>query len=63
MLLLEIKKKFTKIGFGRKNQLSPQCVHTWAKDTGYTSINENNTLFSPSGDKPCQKSQSNILQD
>ncbi len=26
-----------KIGFGRKNQLSPQCVHTWANCTSYTS--------------------------
>jgi hypothetical protein len=31
--------KFTKIGLeGKKNQLSPQCVHTWANGTGYTNI-------------------------
>jgi hypothetical protein len=29
---------FAKIGFERKNQLSPQFVHTWANGTGYTSI-------------------------
>jgi hypothetical protein len=28
ILLLKITKKITKIGFGRKNQLNPQCVHT-----------------------------------
>jgi hypothetical protein len=28
-------KKIAKIGFGRKNQLSPQCVHTWANGIGY----------------------------
>jgi hypothetical protein len=27
-------KQITKIRFGRKNQLSPQCVHTWANGTG-----------------------------
>jgi hypothetical protein len=25
--------KIAKIGFGRKNQLSPQCVHTWFNGT------------------------------
>jgi hypothetical protein len=31
--------KFTKIGLeGKKNQLSSQCVHTWANGTGYTNI-------------------------
>jgi hypothetical protein len=34
----ENSKKIAKIGFGRKNQLSPQFVHTWANGTGYTSI-------------------------
>ncbi len=29
ILLLKFKQ-ITKIGLGRKNQLSPQCVHTWA---------------------------------
>jgi hypothetical protein len=28
-------KQIAKIGFGRKNQLNPQCVHTWANDIGY----------------------------
>jgi hypothetical protein len=37
--------KITKIGFGRKNQLSPQYVHTWANSAGYTSINRS-TNFS-----------------
>jgi hypothetical protein len=32
--------KLQKIGFGRKNELSPQCVHTWANNTGYTSHHE-----------------------
>jgi hypothetical protein len=27
-----------KIGFGRKNQLSPQRVHTWANGTSYTIV-------------------------
>jgi len=27
ILLLEIQKKIAKIGFGKINQLSPQCVH------------------------------------
>ncbi len=31
-------KQITKIEFGRKNQLSPQCVHTWANSTSYTNI-------------------------
>ncbi len=31
-------KKIAKIGFGKKNQLSAQCVHTWANDTCYTNI-------------------------
>jgi hypothetical protein len=26
-------KQIAKIGFGRKNQLSPQCVHTWVNHT------------------------------
>jgi hypothetical protein len=30
----------SKIVFGRKNQLSPQCVHTWANGTRYTSLNK-----------------------
>ncbi len=38
-------KKIAKIGFGRKNQLSPQYVHTWANGAGYTSINKS-TNFS-----------------
>jgi len=29
-------KQIAKIGFERKNQLSPRCVHTWANGTGYT---------------------------
>ncbi len=29
--------KLQKIGFEKKNQLSPQCVHTWANGLGYTS--------------------------
>jgi hypothetical protein len=33
VLLLEIQTNCKKIGFGSKNQLSPQCVHTWAGDT------------------------------
>jgi hypothetical protein len=32
-----VSNKLQKIEFGRKNQLSPQCVHTWANSTGYTS--------------------------
>jgi hypothetical protein len=28
-------KQIAKIGFGRKNQLRTQCVHTWANSTGY----------------------------
>ncbi len=28
--------KLQKLGFGRKNQLSPQCVHTWVNNTSYT---------------------------
>jgi hypothetical protein len=39
ILLLEILNKLPKkIGFGRKNQLSPQCVHTWVNGTGYTNV-------------------------
>ncbi len=30
----------SKIGFGRKIQVSPQCVHTWANDVRYTSLNK-----------------------
>jgi len=33
-------KQIAKIGFGRKNQLSPQCIHTCVKGTGYTSPND-----------------------
>jgi hypothetical protein len=33
----KFKKKLQKIGFGGKNQLSPECVHTWANRTGYSS--------------------------
>jgi hypothetical protein len=33
-------KQIAKIGFGRKNQLSPQCVHTWTNGIGYTSEDE-----------------------
>jgi len=33
-------KQIAKIGFGRKNQLSPQCVHTWTDGIGYTSEDE-----------------------
>ncbi len=33
-------KKIAKIGFGRKNQLNPQCVCIWANGKGYTSIYE-----------------------
>jgi hypothetical protein len=32
-------KQITKIGIGRKNQLSPQCAHTWANITFYSSNN------------------------
>ncbi len=32
-------KQIAKMGFGRKNQLSPQCAHTWANGTGYTLVN------------------------
>jgi hypothetical protein len=35
----ENSKKNSKIGFGRKNQLSPQFAYTWGNGTGYTSIN------------------------
>ncbi len=31
-------KKIAKIGFWKKNQLSPECVHTCPNDTGYTSM-------------------------
>ncbi len=31
-------KQITKIGFGRKNHLSSQHVHTWADSIGYTSL-------------------------
>jgi hypothetical protein len=34
-------KQIAKIEFASKIQLSPQCVHTWANGTGYTSVNEN----------------------
>ncbi len=34
-------KQIAKIGFGRKNELSPQCVHTWFNGTGYTSTSWN----------------------
>jgi hypothetical protein len=32
--------KLQKLGLEHKNQLSPQCVHTWANGTGYTSRSE-----------------------
>ncbi len=31
-------KEITKIEFGRKNQLSSQCVRTWANGTSHTNI-------------------------
>jgi hypothetical protein len=31
-------KQIVKVGFGRKSQLSPQCVHTWGNNTSYTNI-------------------------
>jgi len=31
-------KQISKIGFGRKNQLSLQCVHTWGNATSYTNV-------------------------
>jgi hypothetical protein len=36
--------KLQKLGFGMKNQLSPQCVHNWAKGTGYTSMDNARTI-------------------
>ncbi len=38
-------KQIAKIGFGRKNQLSPQYVHTWANSTSYSSHCENVKLW------------------
>jgi hypothetical protein len=29
--------KLQNIGFGGKSQLSPECVHTWANGTRYSS--------------------------
>jgi hypothetical protein len=37
ILLLEIQTNYKNCVCGRKTQLSPQCVHTWANGTGYTS--------------------------
>jgi len=34
-------KQIATIGFGRKIQLRPQCVHPWAKGTGHTSKHKN----------------------
>jgi hypothetical protein len=34
----KFKQLILKFGFGRKNWLNPQCVHTWVIDTSYTSI-------------------------
>jgi hypothetical protein len=31
-----VVKRITRIGFGKKNQSSPQCVRTWANGTGHT---------------------------
>jgi len=31
-------KENPNFGFKRENQLSPQCVHTWASGTGYTLV-------------------------
>jgi hypothetical protein len=33
--------KLQKLGWEAKISVSPQCVHTWANGTGYTSVNEN----------------------
>jgi hypothetical protein len=30
IFVVKISNKLQKIGFGRKNQFSPQCVHNWA---------------------------------
>jgi hypothetical protein len=38
-------KQFAKFGFGRKNQLSPQCVDTWANSTGYISLVYKDGIF------------------
>jgi hypothetical protein len=36
--VVENSKKLQKNGSGRKNQLSLQCVHTWANGIGYISL-------------------------
>jgi hypothetical protein len=33
--------KLQKLGLEAKISVSPQCVHSWANGTGYTSVNEN----------------------
>jgi hypothetical protein len=33
-----------KIGFGKENQLSPLCVHTWANGTGYSCSSLNQSI-------------------
>jgi hypothetical protein len=38
-------KQIAKLRFGRKNQLSPQCVHTWANSTGYTSCHKERVVY------------------
>ncbi len=40
ILLLKNSNKSQKLGFRRKNQLSSQCVHTWANNIGYTNVIE-----------------------
>jgi len=40
--MFDFVARIVKIGFGRKNQLNPQCVHAWANDTSYT-----NKLLNP----------------
>jgi hypothetical protein len=44
--LVEIQTNLQKLGWKeKKNQVSPQCVHTWANGTGYTNIY--NVLYEP----------------
>jgi hypothetical protein len=45
--------KIARIGFGRKNQLSPQCVHTWANGTGYIVMDEMKMSMSKNLKKIC----------
>ncbi len=38
-------KQIAKLKFGKKNQLSPQCVHTWANSTSYTSSHKKRVVY------------------